>query len=83
MELEEYEDAVRDYKQLSDAEPGNRGEYTDVYLLIHVDNGLERKKLTLGPARRISQFITKGGIRTQEVTKERLLQDTGTWQGCI
>jgi hypothetical protein len=32
MELEEYEDAVRDYKQLSDAEPGNRGEYMDVFI---------------------------------------------------
>jgi hypothetical protein len=32
MELEEYEDAVRDYKQLSDAEPGNRGELIDMFI---------------------------------------------------
>jgi tetratricopeptide (TPR) repeat protein len=34
MELEEYENAVRDYRQLSDVEPGNRGEFLLMLYLL-------------------------------------------------
>lgn len=42
LELEQYEEAVRDYKHLSESEPNNRGKLLDTifYLLLSTWNGM-------------------------------------------